>query len=124
MKLLICGGADFGNRIEEALFIRQVLGALHKEHTVHEVVVGDLLGTCVHAVNWSGDNAMPTSIYTGDWNRYGSAAAGRCNAKMLEENDDIGMVVAFPGGSDVADMVRKALIKGVKVYAPVMKGRE
>ena len=47
------------------------------------------------------------------WGKFGDAAGPIRNAKMLEEELDL--VVAFPGGAGTADMVRRSKKAGFKV---------
>jgi hypothetical protein len=51
--------------------------------------------------------------YPADWKAHGKGAGPIRNQRMLDAKPDI--VIAFPGGSGTADMVRRARSKGLKV---------
>ena len=50
-----------------------------------------------------------------DWSAHGRAAGARRNGEMLAEGGVVA-VVAFPGGSGTADMVRRARRAGLPVW--------
>jgi hypothetical protein len=124
MKILVCGGRDFGHGEEETNFMNNTLDEIDMKHGVLHVVHGNAHGADYVAKKWARDAGAEEHAHPANWERYGRSAGPRRNAKMLSEHTDIDMVVAFPGGDGTADMVKKALVKGIKVYTPVMKGRE
>jgi len=123
MIVLVCGGRSYGKTIEEYEAVFRELDKLHdrERKSIKEIVCGGAKGADSIALLWAGANDVPTHVHMANWEKYGrfttNGAGPRRNAEMLSTHD-IDLVVAFPGGSGTADMVRKALIKGINVHTP------
>lgn len=53
-------------------------------------------------------------MYPANWLKYGRMAGAMRNQQMLDE-EEVDLVVAFPGGKGTADMVRRARAAGIEV---------
>jgi hypothetical protein len=134
--ILVCGGRDFGNvasaktdkerlqAIEQVKFVWAELDRLDSEERIEGVVHGAAKGADRAAARWASvrfrrvfshpaewhDLAHPEAIVKEDrWGRKYNANAGPArNTVMLDLHPDIELVVAFPGGTGTADMVKKA----------------
>jgi hypothetical protein len=107
MRILVCGGRDFNNR----LFLAATLESLGP---ITRVIHGGARGADMLAGEWAIENGIPFEVFGADWEKYGRAAGPRRNAEMLAKGKP-DLVVAFPGGRGTADMVRRAKAKGVPV---------
>ena len=113
MRLLACGGRDFG----DAAFVARCLDRVHAERGVSLLIHGAARGADSLAAAWAKDRGIPAAAYPADWQRDGRAAGPIRNQRMLAEGRPDG-VVAFAGGSGTADMIRRAKAAGIKVWEP------
>lgn len=143
MRILVCGGRNFGHVVrtvgnpdneppETQIRLKQY-------KSIHRIL-SNLI--CLHSKNYSEtDNWLPSDIviitgaapgadsaasdfaiisfcqlkeYPADWKKYGVRAGFVRNRQMLEEGKP-DLVVAFPGGTGTAMMVKLAKAAGVKV---------
>lgn len=138
MKALVCGGRNFTERH----FLRDVLDALETRPTLiieggqrtrdrAGVIIG---GADYWAMRWARLREVPCETYEARWDDletapvvrrrrrdgsfYNAAAGGIRNQRMLDEGRP-DMVIAFPGGSGTADMVRRARAASVPVILPM-----
>lgn len=125
--VLICGGRDFGNIKEERDFILGTLEQLAiKEWPRLEedeygnwlpdvrVVSGGAKGVDSVAIDWAVVNWLSFKEYKADWEKYGKGAGTIRNKQMLDE-EDVNVVVAFPGGRGTANMIKQAKERGIEV---------
>lgn len=110
MKILVCGGREFKDRD----FVFNTLGNVHATCPVTCVVHGNAPGADSLADEWATSEGIEVRCYPAQWVLHGRRAGPIRNAKMLAEEPDIGIVVAFPGGKGTADMVAKAKRKGIE----------
>ena len=69
----------------------------------------------VFALDEYGDiEAVSYKGFPADWKKHGKAAGGIRNQQMLDEGKP-DLVIAFPGGTGTADMIRRARKAGVEV---------
>lgn len=121
MRLLVCGGRDFSDR--ESLF--KAIDALVPWHEPDAdgntlpkgvtIISGGARGADRLAEDWAAINWTNLEVYNADWNAHGRAAGPVRNQRML----DVGKpdaVLAAPGGSGTADMVRRAEAAGIPVH--------
>lgn len=109
-RLLVCGGRDYA----DAALLFDTLDVLHREYQFRDFIQGGARGADRLARQWACTH--PEIVRwecKADWRRYGLAAGHIRNARMLEWLPDL--VVAFPGGTGTADMVRQARAAGVEV---------
>jgi len=103
----VCGGRTFSDRS----FLASVLIEEVKASDV--VVHGDAHGADALADEWARRNGNHVIRIPALWDQYGSAAGSRRNAVIATLS--LRLLIAFPGGPGTADMVRKALAKGIEV---------
>lgn len=110
MKVLVCGGRDYGDR-------QAVYDALDRLEDVDAMICGGARGADRLAQDWAGMRGIVCRAYPADWEAHGRAAGPIRNQQMLDvEKPDL--VVAFPGGRGTADMVERAIAAGVPVFHP------
>lgn len=110
MRVLVCGGRNYGETRSEREKVYRTLDAM----PIQVVIEGGALGADYVARAWAKLNAVPVETFEADWKQYGKAAGPRRNQQMLEDGKP-DVVVAFPGGRGTADMVRRAKTAGVTV---------
>jgi predicted Rossmann-fold nucleotide-binding protein len=137
MKILVCGGREFGDmggryqddpvrleRKKEYEFVMRTLDRIVQERTgtpndkewlpVCTIIQGGARGADAAAADWAVVNWTGFQQYDADWKKHGKSAGSIRNQKMLFESQP-DLVVAFPGGRGTADMVAKAKRAGVEV---------
>lgn len=106
MRVLVCGGRDYG----DAAVVDNILDGLD----VTELCHGGASGADMLACEWAELHGIPAKTFTADWHTFGRAAGPMRNAHMLTSfGPDV--VVAFPGGKGTASMVSIAREAGVTV---------
>lgn len=125
-RVLVCGGRNFRSPAQ----VFRVLDELHAERKFTALIQGGASGADAFARDWActkpeikrwkcpakwTDLSHPDAVIRTrrDGTKYDAKAGARRNAKMLEWKPDL--VVAFPGGSGTADMVRRARAAGIEV---------
>ena len=81
------------------------------------IVQGGASGADAMARRWADEHGYDSVTYEADWRNEGRAAGPRRNTRMLD-GECVSMVVAFPGGSGTADMVRQAKARDIHVWQP------
>jgi hypothetical protein len=110
MKVVVCGGRDYHN----AALIWRTLDRLHKETPFTDLMQGGARGADKHAKEWAATNPeIKRWVCRAQWDRDGKAAGPIRNSKMVGWKPDL--VIAFPGGKGTDDMVKKALLAGIRV---------
>ncbi len=108
----MCGGRAYHD--EDAVF-----GALDNLHTLHarpitRVIHGGATGADALGARWAALHGVEVQEFRAEWASDGPSAGPRRNQRMLDvARPDL--VVAFPGGSGTADMVKRARRAGVIV---------
>lgn len=117
--VLVCGGRDYTNR-QRAFAVLDKL-ALRVE--ILAVRHGAARGADALADEWARSRGYVVQPYPADWDRHGKAAGPIRNREMLAACDPavpslrVVCVVAFPGGSGTADMIRQSKAAGLPVWA-------
>lgn len=121
MRVLVCGGRDFGrdlvtwNFIVETLDRRLLWGNSGNEYYNDITIIeGDAYGVDKRAGQWATDTGAKLEIYPADWEKHGKRAGYIRNKQMLDEGKP-DLVIAFPGGAGTAMMVKLAKEAGVPV---------
>ncbi len=124
MKSIICGGrnyADLTNKNKkisvskyEIKFVKHMLSYLKNRLGLDAIKNGGAKGVDSCAHSWANENDVHSARYPADWAKYGKGAGPIRNAQMLEDND-VDVVVSFPGGNGTEDMIAKAKAKNVPV---------
>lgn len=111
MRVLVCGGHKFYNKV----LFRYVMNMLHADTPISLVMHGGTSGADWLAKYWAAGMNIPSQEYNDpSWVGKSRTAGPRRNYfKLKESQPDI--VVAFPGGRDTADMMKKARKAGIKV---------
>lgn len=110
MKVLVCGGRDFTdyvtvNRVLSAYFNNFCNGNM-------EIIHGGARGADTLAGLFAKMFGLKCHIFPAEWDSYGKGAGPIRNQKMLDEGKPT-IVIAFPGGADTADMIKRAKKAGI-----------
>lgn len=135
MRVLICGGRDFGESYEDHCLFEDALKAFQEEHgKITHVVCGAQVtwgsepdrndhGADYMAILWAIKNEVNFSGFPAKWKRLGRKAGPMRNTEMLEayrnifsDSINIDFVIYFPGGAGTADMVRQAKAADVRTW--------
>lgn len=119
--ILVCGGRGFRNFD----WMNDVLNSIcHDRGWISDksgnelpsvrVISGGASGADSLAIRWASENWCLYDIFPAMWNVYGRRAGHIRNQWMLDEGKP-DLVVAFPGGTGTADMMRRARAEGVEV---------
>ena len=110
MRLIVCGGRSFAN----FELIERELTRLNSNKPI-SVLIHGWIGPAASVIeHWARENDIPIVRYPPNWELHGKGAEARRNEFMLCDSRP-GLVVAFPGGPDTSDLVRRALNRGVAV---------
>ena len=112
MRVLVCGGRDF----HDCGAVWRVLMDLHEAEPISSVIQGGASGADSSAMTWALSEGVPCIEYKADWKSYGRSAGPLRNQLMLSDGKP-DLVIAFPGGSGTADMVKRAERAGVRVVS-------
>lgn len=110
MHVIICGGRNFNNLDA----VMRFLDMLHAIHGFTLVIHGDAKGADWCADRWATKNRLPIERFPAHWKLHHNAAGPIRNRQMLDEAKPE-LVIAFPGGSGTADMMRQAREAKVEV---------
>jgi hypothetical protein len=109
MKILVCGGRNFEDRI----LLDRVLSELRQARPFDMVIHGDSRGADRLAGWWADRNGIQEVRCPAPWGVHGHGAGTMRNRAMLTLQPDL--VVAFPGGRGTAHMVSIAKAAGIEV---------
>lgn len=112
MKVLVCGGRDFGN----FPILCRVLDGLHQKYGFTALIQGGARGADSLALHWARKNHVPSETFYANWTAEGHRAGPKRNQFMIDAGKP-NLVVAFPGAAGTADLVRRA--KAAKI--PVLE---
>lgn len=134
MRVLVCGGRDFGNIEATKLGTPEYWAAtdqwdfglawLQSKFKDQKVVVisGNAKGADEIGEDFAICEDHGLEIYKADWKTHGKKAGILRNIQMLEEGKP-DLVVAFPGGRGTAHMVEASKKAGVEVIEVEYSGR-
>ena len=105
MRLLVCGGRNFSDR----LLMRMILDQIDSTSGIEVLIHGAAQGADRLAADWAKERGIPGLPFPADWKKYGNSAGPIRNARMLKEGRP-DFVVAFPGGDGTLDMVTRARV--------------
>ena len=110
MKVLVCGGRAY----TDASTIGTVLNDVHESRKIDILIEGGASGADKRAREWARSNGIHVATVDALWGGpLGKNAGPARNEAMLRLIPDL--VVAFPGGTGTASMVRIASQAGVEV---------
>lgn len=115
MKILCCGSRFWTDD-------QTIVNAIINHATMFEdtiIIEGEARGADTLAKVSAERMGIQVKGYPADWNTHGKSAGVIRNQKMLDDNPDIGLVLAFTDNIETSkgtkDMVTRALKKGIKV---------
>ena len=111
-RVLVCGGRDFGRRDYVANALLELEAKTGPWSVLIQGYGGDVDSEA--EIYATGRFYMKGLGFRADWHKYGKAAGPIRNQRMIDEGRP-DLVIAFPGGRGTADMVRRALLAGVRV---------
>jgi len=114
MRVLVCGGRNYGKTKEERDQFAAGMADAIGDKDVKAVIQGGASGADSLAVKWALARGLPVVSVFAKWHIHGKAAGPIRNQQMLDEQAP-DLVIAFPGGAGTADMVRRAKSAGVEV---------
>lgn len=120
MRVLVCGGRNFGILSHEKCFIYDELNRILNPDNEpllpikYTIITGGAKGVDTIAHKIAINNWLNTEVYEADWEKYGKAAGYIRNKQMLDEGKP-DLVIAFPGGKGTKMMVKLAKEAGVEV---------
>jgi predicted Rossmann-fold nucleotide-binding protein len=115
MRILVCGGRHYA----DAVLVALALDTIQKKYGITTIIHGAASGADGLADAWATGHSIPQERHPADWKHHSRMAGLIRNQAMLDTKPDV--VVAFPGGSGTADMVRRAKAAGVPVWEPRAK---
>lgn len=122
MRILICGGRDYGEgeerKHERAQFVEAFIKLVEK-HGDNLVIIngGCPTGADKLARGLALDSELDCETYPARWKKAGKSAGPRRNQRMIDQAHPQA-AVAFPGGDGTADMVRRLRTTGIPVWIP------
>jgi hypothetical protein len=137
MRVLVCGGRDYGKKDGEATRLVEVLDRVDSQRNITALIQGGADGADLLGATWAvvrndldksrhiaihmfiaqwGDLSHPDAVIkvSASGRRYDAKAGPRRNQRMIDEGKP-DLVVAFPGKAGTSDMVRRARAAGVEV---------
>lgn len=130
VRLLVCGGRDFGavpadtpaediiaamvEAHKQQALLAHVLTNIRREKDIEVIIEGGAGGADHHAGEWADANHIPHLTYPADWKKHGKKAGPIRNQQMLDVGKPT-LVVAFPGKTGTADMVKRSKKAGIEV---------
>ena len=112
MKVLGCGGRDYGNWRH----VFYVLDLYRELAPAIEIIHGGAKGADERVALWAKLGNVPVKVFPAHWDRYGRSAGFVRNKQMLAEGKP-DLVVAFPGGRGTQMMVDIAAEVGVSIVS-------
>lgn len=93
-----------------------ILDTYFNENPDMLLIVGDADGADADAIIWAEIRGCPYKKYEADWS-VGKAGGNQRNSKMVDENSDAKVWLAFPlpSSKGTYDCMRKAKAKGIEV---------
>jgi hypothetical protein len=107
VKVLVCGGRDYGNSERVAEILDTLLP--------FTLICGMARGADTLAFNYARAHDYPILEFPADWKQHGRSAGPLRNKQMLDEGCP-DLVIAFPGGAGTANMVLQAKRAKVEVW--------
>lgn len=109
-RVIVCGGRNF-QHLPTFLTAMSAVEAMVPEGEKLYIAEGGARGADAMARDWAIKNGVPCWTFHAAWKKHGKQAGPIRNAKMLRTFQPH-MVVAFPGGTGTANMVKLAEDEG------------
>lgn len=113
MKVLVCGGRNYGQHSGEKDRLFSALDELHGSEPIDLIIYGCARGADTLARDWALSRCIAHLGVPADWAQGRGAGLARNHMMLVRGQPDL--VVAFPGGRGTADMVRRAKLAVVRV---------
>lgn len=113
MRVLVCGGRNYGKRI----FLEDALNAFHAQYPITCLIEGEAQGADRLARSWAIFTGILYMPFPASWDAHGRAAGAVRNQRMLDEGKP-DVVIAFSGGAGTQDMVSRSHRACVPVFHP------
>ena len=111
MRVLVCGGRNFW----DWKLLDDSLAMIYQDTPITCIIEGGAQGADRLARKFAHVNGITLETYPAQWSEHGKAAGPIRNQQMIDQgNPDL--VVAFPGGKGTADMCRRAIEAGIKIW--------
>src|SRR5688572_9601474 len=110
MRVLVCGGREFS----DATLLNSTLDRLHAERRFTVLIEGGARGADTMAGEWADRCGIDRMTYRAEWAKFGRASGPSRNERMLADGKPA-LVLAFPGGTGTAHMMRIARAARVEV---------
>lgn len=108
--ILVCGGRDYSDYRTVKFTLDKYITGLHRL-TDHKIDIAILTGGAKGADNLAKQYAINNNLIyiemPANWDKLAKGAGPLRNQSMLDFID-VNIVIAFPGGTGTADMVRRA----------------
>jgi len=111
MKIIVCGGRTYFDKE----FIFQTLNEINQNQKITTLITGDAPGADSLAISWAKENKINYIVYRAIWDMYGNAAGPIRNEKMIKDNNDAEMLIAFSGGRGTKNAVLLAKKYNLKI---------
>ena len=110
-RLLVCGGRDFSNND----LLAKTLKDFNMEYGIDVLIHGGAKGADISAGLWANANEIPSMIFPARWKTYGKKRAGYLRNREMLEKGMPDYVIAFPGGTGTANMIKQSKENNITV---------
>ena len=118
MRVLVCGGRDYGETdTDQMAEIYFAIRDIHEKTPIDALIHGDSRGADRCAGSLAKELGIKVVPVPADWRTHGKAAGPIRNQRMIDDFKP-DLVLAFPGGRGTADMVARAEAAKIKVVWP------
>jgi len=136
MRILVCGGRDFGNykkypqlstewkrKKSESAFIWREL-TRYTQHLSESLIIisGCATGADENAQAWAKASGHGRMLFRAEWDKYGNAA-GPIRNKQMMVNGKPEIVIAFPGGKGTKNMLSIARKNKLQIIRLIWTGK-
>lgn len=118
MRVLVCGGRNYGHGPDDAAEMYFALRDIHEATPITAIIEGGAKGADEMARNMAEEFGAKAVTVPALWDLHGKAAGPIRNQRMVDDFKP-DLVVAFPGGRGTADMVSRAKAAGIPVKEPL-----
>lgn len=113
-RIIVCGGRNYDDRSRVYRLLDGVLRSAESGNKHITIIHGAASGADALAAEWAVERNVDVVEYHADWKKHGRAAGPIRNRQMLTEHQP-DAVIAFPGGTGTAHMMKIARKAGVYV---------
>lgn len=111
MRVLVCGGRDY----HDYETLTTSLDKLHAKYPIELIIEGGAKGADAHAATWAKNKGIQWVTAHANWHFY-NGAAGPIRNKNMRDLLNPDCVVAFPGGTGTAGMIKLARESKINVW--------